>query len=997
MENHLIIGLGGTGGEVIRFFRKRVYEKFRSNSIPTESGACISYLWIDSSKNDLDNTQAWRTMGRSIALDPGDKLQINATTATILQNVDDYPGIYPWFGDKETWGNIIGGITDEAGGQRRRLGRLLFAWNIALFTERLSSHVNYLQRTSNNVRITFHICAGLAGGTGSGCIVDVISQIREEFPDDKIIVYAKLPETATLPPQGWVANTSYYRPNGYAALLELNAMSVKKYLPYDVRGRKDPITGKVKRMMTDMGIDAFNTIYVYANSNIHGRVLDVAGKELFQVAADFIYQKILGVRNGQLERLAQAENGDMNHEQEKGQNARSRRFLSFGIGRIEYPEQEIIEYVQYNFEKQAMLQFKYNNWTDSGFTERSEDEIGLSYATDLRNDRYGVFPKWCIDEDCLTLSKQIVNNPRNPWSEFGEDWSKLKHYINLVKEKSKTDWLNEFEALCTKRYQENFRGIGVSEFFRSQREGINGYAIHIRGLIERDLFEDWKNSKKSIIEIEKYLQALIDVNDTRLTRLDEKQQNKRQDIQNNIEPEIAKNRIAWNKIGWLSAILGGRNKLLKKHCELMIRKYKTLTEEAGYDYAQQLLRKVNEQLHDLHGKVQLLKTIITEAIKTIDIDISSRCITDISGKSTITFKMYNPAEIREKTRTIVRDERVNKNNVLNVRERLIRRNNDNFANFTKIIENNKTALTFINMFEDVCAESAINAMQGHVGVNILEKIAAEYRDDEERLGIFIEDKLELAGVLIRKNASEIVAGHNADTMQIKSDLLLPKYEDIYNFRNRFVERFRQIAGVAIEVKENNNSNEIIILSYTSNFPLRYLADVESLKKEYDDKMAIYNDPQHKILLHTEGDGSQFPSLYAYRWNADEREKFSPYIILAMSMKAVKYGFRGNFDNQEVYYIDNERKTSLRYKTYRSVVENIKEEEAKEIKEIVEQNLNTKDLSKERRDALKREIDDNIQKTIERECGANEHYWNRFIDGKNSAKQILDRDERRLIN
>ena len=31
MSNHLIIGLGGTGGKVLREFRKRVYEEFRSN------------------------------------------------------------------------------------------------------------------------------------------------------------------------------------------------------------------------------------------------------------------------------------------------------------------------------------------------------------------------------------------------------------------------------------------------------------------------------------------------------------------------------------------------------------------------------------------------------------------------------------------------------------------------------------------------------------------------------------------------------------------------------------------------------------------------------------------------------------------------------------------------------------------------------------------------------------------------------------------------------
>lgn len=33
MANHLIIGLGGTGGSVLREFRKRVFQEFRSEEL----------------------------------------------------------------------------------------------------------------------------------------------------------------------------------------------------------------------------------------------------------------------------------------------------------------------------------------------------------------------------------------------------------------------------------------------------------------------------------------------------------------------------------------------------------------------------------------------------------------------------------------------------------------------------------------------------------------------------------------------------------------------------------------------------------------------------------------------------------------------------------------------------------------------------------------------------------------------------------------------------
>ncbi|MBO7468606.1 MAG: hypothetical protein J6T81_00600 [Bacteroidales bacterium] len=1003
MENHLIIGLGGTGGHIIRAFRKRVYEEFRSNNVPNDSmrEVAVSYLWVDSSEKDLNETQSWRTMGKSVALDPGDKVKINATTSSILDRIEDYPGISPWIGDKQTWDHIKGGITDEAGGQRRRLGRLLFAWNINEFKKKLGSHVSNLQRSSNNVNITFHIVTGLAGGTGSGSIIDVITQIREEFPNDKIIVYAKLPETATPPPHGWVSNTGYYKPNGYAALLELNALSVKAYCPYDVQGRKEAKTQRVKRMMTDRGVEAFNSTYVFANANVNGGFLDVANGELFEVVADFLYHKIITIHrvgNTQLQRLEQNENGDANHEE----GTRSKRFISFGIGRIEYPEKEIREYVQYNFAKQAMLQFKYNNWSDLGFIEKPEDEIGLGYAADLRNDRNGKFPEWRIDEEHLTLSQKIVDDNRNPWLTYKEDWNRVSQFKKIASEKPKTDRLDELEELCTKRYKEDFRGVGVNDFFRNQKEELKGYASVICGLIEHDLFKDWENGNKSIVEVEKYLQTLIDVNENRIEKLGEKQQKKRQELKDTIEPNIAENRTKWNKRGVLTSL----DKILGTHCDLLKRKYETMTEELGLDYAQSLLRKVNENLRELRDIVIVFKKYLTESLDKMDIAISARCKTEdttTEGNGIITYKMYSPDDVKNKTKKIMRDDRVNKENALNVRKRLIEETHDENPDFIKMVNKISNTQILINMFEDVCADSATAAMEREqkkqVKVNIMERIANKYNGDDEGLGKFIEDKLKLASVLVQKNEEQINKGSSRDGLRIEYALLLPKYEDTTNFSEKFKQQFSKTVGSEVEVAENFKSNEIVILSMTGGFPLRYLADVNRLKNDYEEKLTDINEKQHKLLLHTEGDGSQFPSLYPETWDDTKKEEFSPYLILAMSMGLIKYGFQGKgYGNQKVYYIDNEKKTSLKHQTFRNVVENITEEDAEMIRTMVENKLNTGEyLSRSKRESLKSEIDGSTSEAVKKECAKNKHDWEKFVDAKDPAKEILDRDKERLTD
>lgn len=74
MANHLVIGLGGTGGSVLRALRKRIYEEFRSND--PKGSANIEYLYVDSSLADLNNEEDWQTLGVSVQLSPAQRLSL---------------------------------------------------------------------------------------------------------------------------------------------------------------------------------------------------------------------------------------------------------------------------------------------------------------------------------------------------------------------------------------------------------------------------------------------------------------------------------------------------------------------------------------------------------------------------------------------------------------------------------------------------------------------------------------------------------------------------------------------------------------------------------------------------------------------------------------------------------------------------------------------------------------------------------------------------------
>ena len=91
MANHLIIGLGGTGGKIIREFRKRIYEEFR-NIAPVKQGenqkVFIDYVYVDSSTEDLNDRKDWKVMGKSVHLGEAQKVNINGINTAMLDNIN---------------------------------------------------------------------------------------------------------------------------------------------------------------------------------------------------------------------------------------------------------------------------------------------------------------------------------------------------------------------------------------------------------------------------------------------------------------------------------------------------------------------------------------------------------------------------------------------------------------------------------------------------------------------------------------------------------------------------------------------------------------------------------------------------------------------------------------------------------------------------------------------------------------------------------------------
>lgn len=913
MANHLIIGLGGTGGKILREMRKRIYEEFRSNDPAGKIE--IEYLYIDSSEEDLNSKEGWKTMGTSVHLMPSQKLSIHGIGSNVLSNLHQYQGIQSFINPTDlTLLDDIGAlITDGIGGQRRRLGRLLFANNLSgpvdkSFTTLLRASVAKLTKKSKEEKVTFHICAGLAGGTGSGSIVDTIAQIQQIYGPqggminhNELMLYLYIPEMIVANPSH---DAGYYQANGFAALKELNGLSVNSYKPTDVSGKKMNENGEVKRLLEHC--DAFDAAYLFSNVNEHGHKMNI-GTDLPAMVSDFLFQKIIAANlsaNGQMARLTNCENNGTEPESNgAGQPLRSRKFMTFGVTRIEYPETEVEEYVTYSFAKQAARQMQCNLWRDGiGYDVCSIDEVGAGYKGQLNNKQDKTLDNFKLTDRYLMLSNPIIETPgTSVWKNITAGWESCTQFFAEAAQTSsdKKNWLSLFTKDCELQYQENYRGAGVKKFYEAQRGEKKGYAAAIRRIIEESLFNEWLNGDKSILQIEKFIATLITVCEERIPKMQEKIVKYNNYIEEHVNPEISRCNNDWDNIGWLrDAITNASAKTFSAYKNAKCDLYTHLTRIEGLRYAIELMQAVIFELSSLQNNVKDLSAVILQLTKRIEDKTESKCKTteDSNGDAKI-IKKYDPKMVRSTTKVFTVDHEKQKDNARDVRNAIVSLLGEDGPRSFSLLSEKADINVLEDIFDKECGKNASATMdnlaktdttQKMRDVNILEKIKKEYNSDEA-LEDFIKGLVKSAQCYLQFNNDEIAKG-NEDKMMRMIQLCLPEYNDPSNFRNKFIQKFADMCpGGAFDPEDclstNYKQNQIVVIAAASGFPLRFVANVAVLKSKYEEKLIGKRAAHNKMVLHTETFQEDLPSLFEK--SVDEKKKeLIPTVLMAYAMGIV---------------------------------------------------------------------------------------------------------------
>lgn len=886
VNNHLIIGLGGTGGKIIREIRKTI----ATDTSPSRE-VNFEYLYLDSSAAMMRfDDPTWKVLGKSVQLAQSQQLLIEgAGLGQLLADVDAYPNIKPWIEPLNVIQNLARTNVDSAqGGQRRKFGRFLFASSAKKFLSQLNDRVQLLKNKNNSGSVTFHVCVGLAGGTGSGSLIDVIAQIRKLYPEpeiDRIIVYALLPDRH--PKANW--NLGNYHANGYAALMELNALAVGTYRPIDVAGAG-------KRLALNDPV--FNGCYLFTNENETGVFVDVE-TDLPKIAADFIYQKTLGLHWEGLQMAENSENGTKDDERavDGGRNERSKRFLTFGIRRLVVPEDEIREYLSYNFAQQTARQFMYNHWVE-----------GLGYSDEPRPQSYHeevakpeTQNRWFLTDEHLTLSVGILpqdaSNAR--WKKIPEFWNTAipQHKLDIQNTVPKKQaWLDELKKRCDQIYSEGYRALGgVRKFYETKLKDKGDLARHIRTAIERELFDDWRNGQRSLAEISRLLVVLSDQIEEKLGRVDERVTKLRAQ-EDEASARISEVVQEWSGINWLSDLLGKGQKLFNSASDYLTQLYVYRTYGEGWLFAKKLLEELNQQIIDLRGEVERMLSTLSAATQEFDRQIHARLVEEQGADQNHRQRIYNRDAVVTVNKRLITDEAVQKQQTQATRNRLIRMLSEDhqlFSSFNRKID----APALLSVLEESAEEQAIAAhnqlaseQKQVMNVNIVAKLYEDYGTNEEALASFVRQTIDHSGVYLNFDEQEERKqglGTDAENKHIKTaGLFLPECKE----RPEFVKKLRELFEAEKKtpafsvMDEGTRNNEITLIRVDNLFPLRFAKPLRFLKEKYDERVSAGQDA--KFLLHGEGDGTALPPLFIPATGILKDEK-RPILLLGRALGFIK--------------------------------------------------------------------------------------------------------------
>ncbi|MDB4785720.1 tubulin-like doman-containing protein [bacterium] len=483
MKNHLFIGLGGQGGKSIAGLRKVFEQREDDASHLRKIDQKWDFLYIDSSRDVTNTRENWTHLGRNLSLNPDSFLYLKDGGEEIdPDGLGLRPDISPWIGDTSSLKRFLGdSATIQGANQRRRFGRLLYANNSDRI-RKAACDDKIRPMLSNSNQCAIHIFASLAGGTGSGSIVDLVTMLRTEYPsasvDDGFPIFLYLYVTSDDYEESQVG---YFHENQLATLRDLNALACGRIKPH--------MLGSAQGGRCFGGNEPISQIVL--STSLNDRNQQVSLEKQHKILAEAAFERIFAYCSGCLdERQQKPLTGEDRLASFAGEPIgslmRSFRFGTTGMKRWELPTEEIEDLLVNELYCDNFNRILYRNWDESIGSLSKKLPPETSGETSLIQDLGQIIQSDLIENTSLAKLRQ----------EMKDDF---KRAVDGLKKKNFEELdLDGIEAVLKERYSQNLNGGGIDATFSAYANNRSQRLHDLTQKIGKRTEESWTRNAKTL-------------------------------------------------------------------------------------------------------------------------------------------------------------------------------------------------------------------------------------------------------------------------------------------------------------------------------------------------------------------------------------------------------------------------------------------------------------------------------------------------------------------
>lgn len=498
--------------------------------------------------------------------------------------------------------------------------------------------------------------------------------------------------------------------------------------------------------------------------------------------------------------------------------------------------------------------------------------------------------KWMLDIDHLTLNKKILPTDKDH-QDIDEYWhDKAIGWAGADNVKSAKCPLTDLDSLLGEEfYAKQFRGVGVEQYYAGKAKSVADMAREIRRNIEHELFELWNAGDVSICELQKVSRLLIEEATTIRQNIETEIEKTEKDI-GDIGADCKANVSEWSDLGLLQRLANKGDRIYARHQTDLADLYAARTRAVALDFAKALALKVLNALQNMDADISAFAEVVNKAITETEALISAQqkvnkgledmrgAIVEVSEEETM-LEFETELKLDKTDMPAIATQ---------LRQAILPQSP--FTDFGRLatdisIDDIRDAFD-IKLTEIVRAKHNDKAESDKkvLGMNIITQLQQKLQTEED-IRSFAFKIVQQSGVYLKLNNDQIqlhVRNNEGDRSpsnpaSINKKAILvsipkPKSDSQKTFAEKMEKAFRSSfeQGTAITTLEfdmtSPRENELSIVTISYCYPMRCADWLLSYRQKYERFLNTGNavtDRNNAILLHTEGDGSQLPSLFAH--------------------------------------------------------------------------------------------------------------------------------------